>query len=354
MLTNEIEGRLLLSRHPEQAMPLLERALQQAQAALPSDVTARNTAAAIQQELALREGAQGNWEAALTLVAKQWQRSPSARCTASVSVADQRTLVLVYGNEGSVQGAYRADRSMADISKEQFIPDALQDLLQSCPQVSVLAPPLLNPHPDLLRPSIRWSFVSEQHPDRKPGPVSAGSLLIDTVQRRTVHLIRADNGGKTPPLLVSSMLRGLEVTPIRVLAKLRVASRAFLFAQGVCHEGASALALTPDPAGEKLTAALVRQQTLAGRPVIFLSRVPVAQHLGDLEEPWSLPSAFIEAGASLVITASQGEDDQALLEAVGRIAKALDGGKTAAQAVAEERLRAVAQGIEDFGFTITE
>jgi cellulose synthase operon protein C len=263
--------------------------------------------------------------------------------------------VLVYGNEGPVQGVYRADRSTSDLSREQFVPDALQDLLQSCPHASVLAPPLLNPHPNLLRRSISWSFVSDQHPDLKPGgPVSNGSLLIDTVQRRTVHPILADNGGKTPSLLTSSMLRGLEVTPIHVLAKLRVASRAFLFAQGMLQEGMSSLALTLDPNGEQLTAALVRQQTLAGRPVIFLSRVPLVQHLGDLEEPWSLPSAFIEAGASLVITASQGKDNRALSEAFARIAEALDRGETAAQAVAKERLRAAAHGTEDFGLTITQ
>jgi hypothetical protein len=137
-------------------------------------------------------------------------------------------------------------------------------------------------------------------------------------------------------------LRGASATPARVLSELGDATEIELDAHGLIDLDVSdtwLLALSPDADGRfALTAGEIERQRLRGQPLVVLGACYAGRVAPYLHEPWSLPMAFIDAGARAVFAsaaaipdASAGPFFDALLARVHR-------GQSPAVALRDERV----------------
>jgi CHAT domain-containing protein len=143
-------------------------------------------------------------------------------------------------------------------------------------------------------------------------------------------------------------ITGPIATPSRVLAELATATYAELHAHGVANlaePGTSFLALSPDRDGTwQLTAAAVAGAKLAAHPVIVLGACRAASTTPRWDARWSLPDAFLTAGARAVIAADVDLPDREAAALFARLRARLAKGQAPAAAVAAERSGAIAAG----------
>ncbi|MFP2933642.1 CHAT domain-containing protein, partial [Pyxidicoccus sp. 3LG] len=103
-------------------------------------------------------------------------------------------------------------------------------------------------------------------------------------------------------------LGGARATPSRVLEAMADASEVELHAHGVFSpemSDASLVVLAPEEDGRyALSAAQVRSRKLTGAPLVLLATCGAARATPFLHESFSLPVAFIEAGASTVLAST--------------------------------------------------
>ena len=101
---------------------------------------------------------------------------------------------------------------------------------------------------------------------------------------------------------------------------------------------ASFLALSPEPDGRfALTAADLRRARLAAAPVVVLAACRAAAATPLVNRRWSLPDAFLAAGARTVIAAAVPIPDDQAAAFFASLRARLAAGATPAAAVAAER-----------------
>ena len=117
----------------------------------------------------------------------------------------------------------------------------------------------------------------------------------------------------------------------------------------LAQSDASMIALSPDPDGRwGLTAGDVRAQRLRGHPVVVLGACRAAHTVGYLHEAWSLPVAFVRAGARAVLASSSeipDADAGAFFDAVLARVRA---GAPVAVALRDERMLRLARDPESW------
>ncbi|MCY1011106.1 CHAT domain-containing protein [Nannocystis pusilla] len=102
---------------------------------------------------------------------------------------------------------------------------------------------------------------------------------------------------------------------------------------------ASFLALTPEADGRHtLTAGQIRGVALPARPVVILGACHAGQVAPYLHEAWSLPSAFLEAGARVVIASPAPVEDREAGPFFDAVRARIRRGASPAVAVRDERL----------------
>src|SRR5262249_59629452 len=103
-------------------------------------------------------------------------------------------------------------------------------------------------------------------------------------------------------------LAGPAATPERVLAALAQADEIEFHTYGLVDlavSDASLLVLSRGLGGEfALTAGAIRRQRLERAPLVLLAACESAHTAPYLHQSWSLPAAFLEAGAGAVVAAS--------------------------------------------------
>jgi CHAT domain-containing protein len=104
------------------------------------------------------------------------------------------------------------------------------------------------------------------------------------------------------------LLSGAVATPSRVLAAIGGADEITIHAHGLVDAAlpdASFLALSPEPDGRfALTTADVSKAHFTTSPLIVLAACHSASAAPVLHETWSLPAAFVRAGARAVIASA--------------------------------------------------
>jgi CHAT domain-containing protein len=107
---------------------------------------------------------------------------------------------------------------------------------------------------------------------------------------------------------------GAAATPKNVLASIADAGEIVIDVHGIVDQGgpeASYLALSPDRDGRyALTPNLVRATTLRGNPTVVLAACHGSKNQAVMHEPWSLPAAFVYAGARAVIASPEPMPDR--------------------------------------------
>ncbi|WP_147470379.1 CHAT domain-containing protein, partial [Corallococcus sp. AB049A] len=318
-LLDALQGEFELERDPAAGRALLHSALTQAEHG-PDDVSARRARARASAALISDAGRSGAYLEALTLAGRQLQVTEvPERCVLAVSVQHERTLTVARGPSGAVLGDFNSTRT-APLGQDAsgLVPPALQDALRGCEQVRVLAPPPVTGLPRLLPPDIAWSYQVGHAKAGPLPPVDGGTHLVVS----NVDTPAALGLARLPPMAPPPgddarrvMLEGARATPSRVLEAMSTATEVEIHTHGVFSQelsDASLLMLAPERDGRyALTARQVREQGLPHAPLVFLAACGAARTAPFPHESFSLPVAFVDAGARAVLAATVDIPDSA-------------------------------------------
>ena len=310
-----------------------------------SDETVTSFRLWIYQTLIDDAGRRGAWTEALELVAANLGVEPATTCTLAVSIDDTRRTTVVRAADGSIYGERSSVPTPADWAGAKMVSEALRKALTGCDQIDVLARPPLHGRADLLPPEVAWSFGGRH--TAPPSPVaSPRQLFIGDAQPPAALALPALAPMRSPA--GAAALRGPLVTPARVLAELATATYAELHVHGQVDlkaSDASFLALSPG-ADERwaLTAAEVRKARLTANPVIVLAACRAAKVAPYEHRRWSLPDAFLEAGARAVIAPTVEIPDDEAVQFFAELRQRLARGEAPATALAAVRKVYVERG----------
>ncbi|MCY1016943.1 CHAT domain-containing protein [Pyxidicoccus sp. MSG2] len=346
-----IEGRFALDREHAQGQALLERVISDAQKLPRADTMARESWTLSYSSLVTDAGRTGDYPRVLELMAAQLGTSVPERCALAAAVHHERAVVVARGPQGQVEGAYEGNRqepfSRSPTSK--LVPEKLRQVLRGCERVDVLAWAPVFGRTDLLPPDMAWSFRMGK--TAQPRTASSGRrLVVSSVEApsllqlpRLPSWTPSPEPEPTPPELLS----GSEATPSRVLSSMADATEIEIHAHGISDPAlsdASLVVLSPEGNGRyALTADIVRQQKLAGAPLVFLAACSAGRLASSsTHEPFSLPAAFIDAGARAVLASTVDIPD-----AAGRffdgVRQRIRAGSTPAVALRDERQKWLAR-----------
>ncbi|WP_216669771.1 CHAT domain-containing protein, partial [Corallococcus exiguus] len=311
-LLDSIQGEFELERDPTAGRALLRSVLTQAEQ-WPGDVYARRAQARASAALISDAGRTGAFVEALALAGRQFQVTEvPERCVLAVSVQHERTLAVARGPSGAVHGDFTQTRT-APLGQDAsgLVPPALQEALRGCEQVQVLAPPPVNGLPRLLPPDIAWSYRVGHATVGPLPPVDSGEHLVVS----NVDTPAALGLPRLPPMSHPPgedarrvMLEGARATPSRVLEAMATATEVEIHTHGVFSpelSDASLLMLAPEQDGRyALTANQVRAHGLSKAPLVFLAACGAARTAPFPHESFSLPVAFLDAGARAVLAAT--------------------------------------------------
>ncbi|HEY5924091.1 MAG TPA: CHAT domain-containing protein, partial [Kofleriaceae bacterium] len=193
---------------------------------------------------------------------------------------------------------------------------------------------------DLLPPELPWVFAGDTAAAPRPaGPPQA----IEVVDARPPD----PNLPPLPPAATTAKfdvsISAQAATPKRVLAALAGATYAELHVHGIATSSSgdtAYLALSPDPdGGFALRADTVRATKLTRAPLVVLAACRAAAVAPYLRTRWSLPDAFIAAGASAVIAVDVAIPDASARGVFDDIHRRIDAGESVAAAVAAVRAK---------------
>ena len=292
--------------------------------------------------LARIDGGLGAWDAALA-AAEAEHGLAAAPCRLVASVDDGVVTAAARGPSGAAGGEQTTTPDLA--AARYAVPAAVLAPLATCPAIEVIARPPLHGRSALLPAAVPWAFVSAARPD--PGPSAPRAVIVADTEPPPTD-VRLPRLAPTDFPADATAITGAAATPSRVLAELSTATYAELHAHGIANlaePGTSFLALSPERDGQwQLTAAAVAAARLAAHPVIVLGACRAASAAPRWDARWSLPDAFLAAGARAVIAADVDLPDREAAALFARLRARLAAGEAPAAAVAAERAAAIAAG----------
>jgi hypothetical protein len=303
-----IEGRFLIEQDRTRGEELLRRTIAEAEKLPRTSAEAREARAYSYASLLLAAGRAGEWERARTLFGQEVGAALPSRCLLAVTVDQERTLALAIGPDGRMETYYDASRRQPLREDARgVVPEALAASLRPCEQVNVLARPPLHGRAGLLPDDVAWRYLVLPASPSGPAGVPARHLVVKDVEApAALELPRL--GAWEPVGAGITVLSGADATPGRVLEAMTRATEIEVHAHGLINptlSDASLLVLSPDASGRyALTAGEVRAHRLEGRPLVTLAACRAAHTAFQVHEPFSLPAAFIEAGARTVLAAT--------------------------------------------------
>ncbi|MFP2933611.1 CHAT domain-containing protein, partial [Pyxidicoccus sp. 3LG] len=309
-----LEGRFLLEQDRARGEALLRQTIEETEKLPRGDMLAREAWALSNSTLISEAGRAGDFPKALALMVDQLDTPAPKRCSLGLSVHGERTTIVVQGPAGEVKGHYDSDRkeSFARMDSSRLIPDPLRQVLRGCEQVDVFAwPPVLG-RTDLFPSEIAWSFRLGQGARAQAAAQQPQRLVVSSVEAPSLlQLPRLPTWTPPPDPEPTAMqvLSGSEATPSRVLASMKAATEIEIHAHGLVDptiSDSSLVVLSPEGDGRyALTADAVREQKLSGAPLVFLAACSAGRTTTSAAyEPFSLPAAFIDAGARAVLAST--------------------------------------------------
>lgn len=354
-MLDHCEGRLLIDAEPAAGGALLRRAISEARALATADVAARRAVAFSSSVLALAEARRGDGAAALATLADEQGVSLPASCVLGVAVEDKRRMAVARDGRGQWQVHYDEARVSPVDDARELVPADVLASLRDCPVVDVLARPPLYGAARLLPHELAWRYRSARRaPLPAPSaaaPAGPAVTVADVEPPAALNLPRLASW-EALPAAASTLLSGSSATPERVLAALVDAGEVVIHAHGIGGRDALSaapdsafLALSADATGNyALTAGAVRAATLRRHPLVVLAACSASQSAPVLHEPWSLPSAFVLAGARAVVASAAPIPDLEAGEFFDSVRAAVAGGSPVAVALRDARVRWLAAG----------
>ncbi|HEY2514531.1 MAG TPA: CHAT domain-containing protein [Polyangiaceae bacterium] len=344
-----IEGQMLLRREPDTGRGLVERGMAAAKGDA-GDGVAEGAIAWGRLVLALDAARRGDGAGALGLLSEANGR-PTA-CALAVGVDYETAFAAATDAEGTVVSSFdeHVPAPFASLSPARLIPASLTQHLAGCPAVHVFAAPPVYGYASLLPPSIAWSF----HLPRAPQPSAAKPegtrlLVTDVTPPPTLDLPRLQPwSGPARDDAATAWLHGASATPRRVLEELATASEVEIHAHGLLDTGVSdapLLALSADVDGRyALTAAAIEKAHLDRHPVVVVAACRAGRVAAYFHEPWSLPSAFLRAGARVVLASTAPVPDAEARPFFDAVLARIRDGSDPSVALRDERLSWLARG----------
>jgi hypothetical protein len=362
-MLDQIEGRLLLDRDRATATPLLERAIAQAESPGNSDVNGPKAREYAFTLLTLDAARAGEWSPVWRLLERAAGITASPRCALGVAGEDGASMTVVRDSGGAIRGRFYPKQPGSTIDVEVVLgvmrraSAEIRDAFRGCAEVEVLARPPAQGLPELLPIELAWSFRVD---------VGARSAMTTTAQRASQTLPVVSGAAPTPArrLVIANaeppaalriprlspwhsaeppqvLLEGAAATPSRALAEMGDATFVEIHAHGKVEASgtdASFVMLSPDADGRyALTAAAIRQRPLRGRPTVILAACEAAKLATHRHEAWSLPAAFIAAGARAVIASNSAIEDVGAGELFDDVRARIERGSSPAVALRDAR-----------------
>jgi tetratricopeptide (TPR) repeat protein len=306
-LTYTIEGRFFLAKDRAAGEALLRKAIAGVERLPRWDATARKARGYSYTSL-MREAAQaGEFPQVLALMEEEARERLPGRCLLGVAAEAEWLLAVVRGPEGQLLGHHETGRTAQPDAASRLLPETLLAPLRACERVAVVARPPLHGRAELLPPEVAWSYFMPRPAARLAPPLSERRLVVADVQAPS-HLGLAPLRAWARPPRGARVLAGPEATPTRVLEEMEQATDIEVHAHGLVSSSlsdASVLVLSPEPEGRyALSVGELRSLHLRGRPLVTLASCRAAHTGPVLHEPFSLPVAFLEAGARAVLAAT--------------------------------------------------
>ena len=236
------------------------------------------------------------------------ERAPVVPCTFGVGADDESSFAVLSGPGGAIIGSYDGKQTVPLNHFEPKLTGAQLEAVRGCKEVSVLARPPLQGRTGILPPDVAWSYGAR--PAEKVAPTVRAKRMIVSDAEPPISLglprLGSWSAGVMPAASGETVeLRGPLATPSRVLAEMANATEIEVNAHGLvdlAFSDASLIALSPDADGAwALSAGAVRNHPLSGRPLVLHGACRAAVGAPLLYAPWSLPAAFLEAGARAVL-----------------------------------------------------
>jgi hypothetical protein len=346
VLADEIEGRLLIESDRTAGSSLLTRAIAAA-AAIPRDVIAEKARTGAYSVLQLDAARHGDHARVMTLLAQQLGLPDPAPCTVAMAAEDERAVVVVRGSDGRDDGHYESRRRVIDPA-----PSVSADLsrgLRGCGHVWVMANPMLHGQPRAVPADLPWSYLTgsrSQPASRSAAPPEPRALIVanvippDALQLPPLSPWIPDSTSRT------TVLSGPAATPEAVLAEMARATEIQFHTHALVAGGvsdASHLVLSAGSNGSyALTAEAIRGTELQGRPIVVLAACDSAQGAHYQYAAWSLPDAFLSAGARAVLASAARLPDQEAAQFFARVMDQIRLGTDPAVALRDARMAALA------------
>ncbi|PCC71027.1 Putative zinc-finger [Nannocystis exedens] len=344
-LADHIEGRARIAGEPEVGRALLRQAIAAARELPRSDPHALKAVSFSYASLVLDAAARGDHAAALGLFAEEVGAAAPTACALGLAVDHERGYSVALGPAGPAIGSL-VTRAAPVADGEALVPEDAIAAVRACPEVAVFARPPLAGRPGLLPPEIAWSYRVARTPLQTGVKRHVTSdirvVVADAAAPAALGLPRLSPWTGTSDA-ATRLLTGPEATPTRVLQALPEAGEVEFHVHGLVDLGvsdASFLALTPDADGRHaLTAGQIRGVALPARPVVILGACHAGQVAPYLHEAWSLPVAFLEAGARVVIASPAPVEDREAGPFFDAVRARIRSGATPAAAVRDERVQ---------------
>jgi len=288
-------------------------------------------------------GARGDWASVLASAIAEHGVALTQPCAVVATFDDGLVTVAAQTSAAAPAVGDRHPITPAELASAHLVPPSVVQALAGCSAIAMLARPPLHGRSDLLPATLPWTFAGDR-PGHAPGGGAPRSVDISDARPPDPSLVRL--APASPGDRFDTSLTGADATPSRVLAALAGATYAELHVHGVAaaaHDDATYLALSPDRDGTfALRADAVRAARLAGAPIIVLAACRASTVAPYLYQRWSLPDAFLAAGASAVIAADVAIPDASARRVFGALRGRITAGEPVEAAVAA--IRAAATG----------
>ncbi|SEK31547.1 Putative zinc-finger [Stigmatella aurantiaca] len=343
LLLEHLAGRILIETDRPGGQRILRDVIAGAEKRRETDIEARKAWSHSYQALVRDAGKAGAFDEAIALLSAELERAAPPTCLLALAGQDERILFVAKGPQGETRGEYREGLTRSLHEAVPPVPAALQAVLEGCDTVRVLAEPLLQGRPGLLGPDRAWSYLAPKV--RGPNAPAVGTsfkhvVVSDVEPPASLGLPRLLPWSR-PPEPGEVHLRGASATPEAVLAELTDATQVEFHAHGLSRSGfsdASFLALSPGARGRyALTAADLQGRSLRGAPLVLLAACEANVGALRYHDVWSLPAAFIQAGARSVVAPSSQVPDAEVGTFFQELLERVDAGATAAQALRDTR-----------------
>ncbi|NTX11663.1 CHAT domain-containing protein [Myxococcus sp. CA056] len=342
-LLTHIEGRFLVEQDRVRGEALLRRSIAEAQRLPSTSVDARKARAYSYTSLLFAAARAGESEQAFRLFGEELGGSLPERCVLAVTVDVERTLVLARGPEGQlVEHLNASRRAPLDEELQGLVPESVTTMLRACPAVEVVARPPLHGRAGLLPEDVAWAYHVVRPGPAVPASSTGRRLVVAEVQAPASLGLPALGGWAGLPGDDATMLLGRQATPSRVLEAMADATQIEVHAHGLMNPDvseASLLVLSPESNGRyALTAGEVRATKLRGQPLVILAACRAAHGVTWTYERFSLPVAFLDAGASTVLAATVDVPDAEAGPFFNAVRERIQRGERAANALRDVRM----------------